>query len=303
MIFMYHNVVPRQASSGHNQQSITLRDQDFKKQVSALNKIYQFVSLEDYLKEWRKKGKQPFLKAVLTIDDGTWATYEYGVNFLIEKEIPSLIFVNTCQIDQGPLIWGAYLNAVCYDSQYEFLEIEGKRFELGTKENREESRRSLVRLARETVSPSNTVLAWSERYSIQEEVLRYYRGMSTEQLEHAGASKFVEIGVHTHTHPFLSTLSKMDQTAEIFKNRTILEEKTRRAIRYMAYPSGDYNNDTLDILKELNFEAACAVHMNGNNKDLIYQLPRVGIYSPSVMRVVASSLKNRLKLKGLRFEE
>jgi peptidoglycan/xylan/chitin deacetylase (PgdA/CDA1 family) len=300
---MYHNVVPSQASSGHNLQSITLREQDFKKQVSALSKIYQFVSLEDYLKEWRNKGKQPFLKAVLTIDDGTWATYEYGVNYLIEQGVPSLIFVNTCQIDQGPLIWGAYLNAVCYDSQYEYLEIEGKRFALDTKENKNESRISLVKLARETVSPSNTVLAWAEKYPIQEEVLKYYRGMSSEQLERAGASKLVEIGVHTHTHPFLSTLSKEGQAEEISINRSILKEKTKTDIRYMAYPSGDYNKDTLDILKELNFEAACAVHMDGKNEDLIYQLPRLGIYSPSVKRVVAASLKNRLKLKGLRFEE
>lgn len=300
---MYHNVVPHHASSGHDQQGITLRERDFKKQVSALSKIYQFVSLEDYLNEWRNKGKQPFLKAVLTIDDGTWATYEYGVSFLIEKEIPSLIFVNTCQIDQGPLIWGAYLNAVCYDSQYEFLDIEGKRFELYTKENRNESRRNLVKLARETASPSNTVLAWAEKYPIQEEVLKYYRGISSEQLEHAGASRFVQIGVHTHTHPFLSTLSKEDQAEEISTNRTILKEKTKSEVRYMAYPSGDYNNDTLVVLKELNFKAACAVHMNGKNEDLIYQLPRVGIYSPSVKRVVAASLKNRLKLRGLRFEE
>lgn len=303
MIFMYHNVVPIEASAGHDQQGITLREHHFKKQVNVLSRIFQFVSLEDYLEEWRIKGKQPFLKAVLTIDDGTWATYEFGVKFLIKKEIPSLIFVNSCQIDQGPLIWGGYLNAVCYDSQYKFLEIEGKRFELDTKENRNHTRGSLVSLARDTASPSSTVLAWAEKYPIKEEVLKYYRGMSSGQLEHAGASKFVEIGVHTHTHPFLSTLGKEDQAEEISINRSILREKTKAEVRYMAYPSGDYNKDTLDIVKGLNFEAACAVHMDGKNDDLIYQLPRVGIYSPSVMRVVAASLKDRLKLKGLRFEE
>lgn len=300
---MYHNVVPSNASCGHDQQSITLRENDFKRQVSTLSKVYQFVSLEEYLQEWRNKGKQPFFKAVLTIDDGTWATYEYGVNFLIEKEIPSLIFVNSCQLDQGPLIWGAYLNALCYDSQYKSLEIEGERFELSSKDNKNESRRNLVRLARETTSPSDTVLAWAEKYPIQEEILKYYVGMSTEQLEHAGVSEFVEIGVHTHTHPFLSSLSKENQAKEISINKTILEEKTKAKVRYMAYPSGDYNKDTLDILKELNFEAACAVHMDGKNKDLIYQLPRVGIYSPSVKRVVAASIQNRLKLKGLHFEK
>jgi peptidoglycan/xylan/chitin deacetylase (PgdA/CDA1 family) len=303
MILMYHNIVPSQASSGHNQQSITLREHDFKKQVCALSKIYKFVSLEDYLNEWRKKGKQPFFKAVFTIDDGTWATYEYGVKFLIKKEIPSLIFVNTCQIDQGPIIWGAYLNAVCYDSSYEFLEIEGKRFELDTKENKHKSRRELVKLACETFSPCNTVLAWAEKYPIQEDILKYYRGMTSEQLEHAGASKFVEIGVHTHTHPFLSTLSKEGQVEEISTNRAILKKKTKAEVRYMAYPSGDYNKETLDILKELNFNAACTVNKDGKNQDLIYQLPRLGIYSPSVKRVLVASLINRLKLRGLRFEK
>ena len=169
--------------------------------------------------------------------------------------------------------------------------------------NKHESRKSLAKLACETASPSKSVLAWAEKYPIHDDVLKYYQGMSSEQLEHAGASKFVEIGAHTHTHPFLSMLGKEDQAEEISINRSILKEKTRAEVRYMAYPSGDYNKDTLDILKELNFEAACAVDMDGNNEDLVYQLPRVGIYSPSVNRVVAASLKNRLKLKGLRFEE
>lgn len=303
MIFMYHNVVPSQASFGHNYQAITLREQDFKKQIGALSKIFQFVSLDNYLKEWRKNGKQPILKAVITFDDGTWSTYEYGINHLIEKKIPSLIFVNTCQIDEGPLIWGAYLNAVCYETKYDYLELEGKRFNLNTKENRKRNKLLLESFARATDSPSTTVLNWAKKYPIQDEVLKYYRGMSSEQLEHAGASKFVEIGVHTHTHPFLSALSKEAQANEIAVNKTILEEKTNAAVRYMAYPSGDYNDNTLEILKELYFEAACAVHVDGKNKDLIYQLPRVGIYSPSLTRVLVSSLKNRLTLKSMYFEE
>ena len=53
-------------------------------------------------------------------------------------------------------------------------------------------RRNLVRLARETNSPSDTVLAWNEKYPIQEEILKYYVGMSTEQLEHAGVSNLLK---------------------------------------------------------------------------------------------------------------
>lgn len=303
MIFMYHNVVPEKASPGHDQQSITLRETQFLKQVKSLRRIFHFVSLEDYLSDWHIKGKQPITKAVLTIDDGTWSTFEYGVRHLMDLKIPSLIFTNTCQLDDGPLIWGAYLNALCFESELEYLELEGQKFLLTNVQERYESRRQLVKLARTKTSPQSTVLSWSEKYPIAEKILKYYKGLSSEQLRECGDSPFVEIGVHTHSHPFLSTLSKEEQRKEILTNREILAEKTKDVIRFLAYPSGDYNQDTLDLMKELDFSAACAVHMDGSNKDLKYQLPRVGVYSPSTLRVLAAAAKNRLKLKGLHFEE
>ena len=300
---MYHNVVPSSASEGHDEQAITLREANFVSHVRRLKRVFRFVSLDEYLGEWRERGVQPFRKAVLTIDDGTWSTFEYGVRHLIGLNIPSLIFVNSCQIDDGPLIWGAYLNALCFDSQYEIIEVEDSLFPIRTKEERHASRQSLVRLARICSSPQKRVSSWAERYPISEGVLKYYRGLSTTQLLEAGESSLVEIGVHTHTHPFLSTLSRSEQEREIGLNKEILEEKVSQPIKYMAYPSGDYDTHTLELVKEMGFQAACAVKMKEEDSSIIHQLPRVGVYSASVSRLVALALRERCLLQQLRFEK
>ena len=303
MIFMYHNVVPSFASQGHEEQAVTMREADFVTQVRRLKRVFRFVSLEEYLGEWREKGVQPFRKAVLTIDDGTWSTFEYGVRHLIELDIPSLIFVNSCQIDDGPLIWGAYLNALCFDGQYEFIEVEDSLFPIRTKEERRASRQSLARLARISPSPQERVFRWAERYPISEGVLKYYKGLSTRQLSEAGESSLVEIGVHTHTHPFLSTLSRSRQEEEIGLNKKILEEKVSQPMKYLAYPSGDYDTNTLELVREMGFLAACAVKTKNRDSNILYQLPRVGVYSASVSRLLALSLRERYLLQRFSFEK
>jgi len=60
------------------------------------------------------------------------------------------------------------------------------------------------------------------------------------------------IGAHTHSHLFnFDKLSKKKQQNEIITNKIILEKITKKKIIHFSYPVGKYNNDTLDILKDL----------------------------------------------------
>lgn len=301
MIFMYHNVVPEEASKGHGYQSITLRENQFVKQVRILKRIFKFVSLEDYLTEWRRSGRQPLSKAVLTIDDGTWSTFEYGVKHLVNMKVPSVVFTNSCHIDKGPLIWGGYLNALCLEDTYSEIELDGNLYKLTSKDEKFSARKALVAKARKTDNPHETVMTWSEKYPLEPEVLKYYQGVSSEQLTWSGENEYVEIAMHTHTHPFLTSLDKKGQHDEIVRNKTELESRVGKTMRYFAYPSGDYNLDTLSLMRDMGLEAACAVHMGGKNDNLIYELPRLGIYSPSVLKVLITSVLHRWKYKSLKF--
>ena len=63
------------------------------------------------------------------------------------------------------------------------------------------------------------------------------------------------IGLHSHTHPtLLEKLNYDEQKNEYEKNLSSISsilDKPKNEIKVMSHPCGSYNNDTLEILKEL----------------------------------------------------
>ena len=66
------------------------------------------------------------------------------------------------------------------------------------------------------------------------------------------------IGLHSHNHPtLLEKLSYEDQKSEYEKCLNLISSiigKPKNEIKSMSHPCGSYNNDTLNILKELGIE-------------------------------------------------
>ena len=66
------------------------------------------------------------------------------------------------------------------------------------------------------------------------------------------------VGLHSHNHPtLLEKLNYDEQKNEYEKCLSSISnilDKTKNEIKYMSHPCGSYNNDTLEILKELGVE-------------------------------------------------
>ena len=66
------------------------------------------------------------------------------------------------------------------------------------------------------------------------------------------------VGLHTHNHPtLLEKLSYDEQKNEYEKNLSSISsilDKPKNEIKCMSHPCGSYNEDTLQILKELGIE-------------------------------------------------
>jgi len=66
------------------------------------------------------------------------------------------------------------------------------------------------------------------------------------------------VGLHSHNHPtLLEKLNYDEQKDEYEKSLSSISNilnKQKKEINYMAHPCGSYNNDTLEILKELGIE-------------------------------------------------
>lgn len=95
----------------------------------------------------------------------------------------------------------------------------------------------------------NLRLSWNEK------------PLTGEMVQKLAAHPLVEIGGHTRTHPFLTTLPENRMKQEIAGDKEILERKTGHGLRVFAYPFGDYN-DT--VRTAVGREYAYAMTTDGN---------------------------------------
>ena len=100
--------------------------------------------------------------------------------------------------------------------------------------------------------------------------------MEVEQVFALASNPLCTIGVHTCTHPRLSTLDMNAQRQEIAGCKADLEDLLGREISHMAYPHGDYNQDTVKLVAELGFVTAVTTsgrHVRGDSK--LLELDRI----------------------------
>jgi peptidoglycan/xylan/chitin deacetylase (PgdA/CDA1 family) len=129
----------------------------------------------------------------------------------------------------------------------------------------------------------------AERYPLPETVESHYSGMTFDQVRNAEKNGLVEIGAHTVTHPFLNQVTVEHQTNEIAGSGETLANLTGHATRYFAYPGGIYQAESINLVREAGFEAAFAVLPHNPVTAPRFELGRVGIYSPSIIKLALKS--------------
>ncbi|MFC6716610.1 polysaccharide deacetylase family protein [Natrialbaceae archaeon GCM10025810] len=90
---------------------------------------------------------------------------------------------------------------------------------------------------------------------------------------------------HTASHPHLSELSREEQETEILDGQAWFDERGfEEATEYFAYPFGDYDGTTVDLIAEhheLGFAGGGPAHGHLSNAELV---PRIGDPSPERSR-------------------
>lgn len=93
-----------------------------------------------------------------------------------------------------------------------------------------------------------------------------------------------EIGAHSVSHPYLSRLSPLQQKAEITASKQALEALINKNIELFAYPYGDYNNTTIEILEASGFLFGRTVEKNNFyfKKVTRFEMPISFIFMPTI---------------------
>lgn len=106
----------------------------------------------------------------------------------------------------------------------------------------------------------------------------------------------IDIQSHTVNHLHLDTLSYDEQLLELKNSKEILEKITGKEIISIAYPFGDYNEDTIKAAKNSGYKLAFTTNLGLSDRDdNIYELDRIYISSYYDMDAFKKLLNNTSK--------
>lgn len=106
----------------------------------------------------------------------------------------------------------------------------------------------------------------------------------------------IDIESHTVNHLHLDTLNYDEQLSEMKNSKNILENITGKDVTAIAYPFGDYNDDSIKAAKEAGYKFAFTTHLGlSDRNDDIYKLDRIYISSNYDMNTFKELLKNTSK--------
>lgn len=106
----------------------------------------------------------------------------------------------------------------------------------------------------------------------------------------------IDIESHTVNHLHLDTLSYNDQVSELKRAKEILENITGKEVLSIAYPFGDYNDDTLRAVKDAGYKLAFTTNLGlSDRNDNIFELDRIYISSYYDMNTFKNLLENTNK--------
>jgi peptidoglycan/xylan/chitin deacetylase (PgdA/CDA1 family) len=296
-VVTYHGVLPQgyevvdAALDGNLISAETLRQQ-----VRLLKNHYNVISPEDAL-AWREGRRElPPRAVLLTCDDGLLNCLTDMLPVLQQEQVSCLFFVTGASgEDERTMLWYEELfllflqaPAASFEVSSEGVLIQG---ELASREQRRVIWWSAVRRLSQVNAGIRASFLRAARlqFGLHTErgfnegnpaACRRFGLLTCSELQEL-ASAGMTIGAHTLSHPMLSKLPPDLAYTEISESRSRLESVLKKRVWAFAYPFGDPQSVTPEVLamtQKAGFEAAFLNYGGGLGTDLPpYALPRVHV--------------------------
>ncbi len=247
-------------------------------------KIINFIGRKNILDAdvFYEKFKNNSLKnneVCLTFDDAIKSQVDIALPVLEELKIKSFFFVYTSIFESSPdnlevfrFFRTNYFNSIneFYDNFYKVLDKDLKYF---FDKNSDKINETKIKFPFYTIEDIKFRMVRDIFLNKDQYEKNMFRMIKEKKLNH---TDFYErlffqkkdlqtlnnlghmIGLHSHNHPTLiEKLSYDEQKSEYEQNlssMSIILDKPENEIKYMSHPCGSYNDDTLQILKELGIE-------------------------------------------------
>ncbi len=262
-ILMYHRVAdPRDDPWG-----LAVSPVNFAAHMRALRRLRQSVSLDEMAQRLANGTLDKRMVAV-TFDDAYRDVLTNAKPILQDLGIPATVFVVTDKIgDERGFWWDRLATAVMGGGLPERLPplsfLGATEWKAADQARELEDRDALHLRLWEVIR----LLPPEKRETATDEVCSAFVGtvsdpapiMTEGELGELTAGGLMGIGAHTMTHPSLPSLPEADQREEIAGSKQRLETIIGQPVRRLAYPFGDYDERSIAIAQDLEFEYAVSV--------------------------------------------
>jgi peptidoglycan/xylan/chitin deacetylase (PgdA/CDA1 family) len=293
LILYYHRVLPKIKWGDPLFLQVSL--ENFKQHIQFLACAYPIISLQDFAHQIRTGAIQRKRQIVITFDDGYRDNYLYAYPILKQWNVPVTIFPSTYYVETQSLFFWERL-------QYLIQRVDKNRVEwkipksnlsfafLATPEQRHAAlihiHQELKKFQPQKIFEILNQMDKDNQYVHPGNIAEEDLPLTWEQIREMTKTT-ISVGAHTYTHPVLSTLSPAEAEQEILRSKQMLEEQLQQEVRLFAYPYGeenDFNEETVAILKRLNFLCACSTYFGANDLTCnLFSLKRVVVRNWDVL--------------------
>lgn len=254
VVLMYHRV-----SDVYNSDlsDLTVSLGNFDEQLRLFKKRFKVLDVEDSWEGHEKTG------IVITFDDGYADNILNALPLLEKHGVSATVFVTTLNIGTDREFWWDRL-------EYDFSRAAELFLLPGRAENVEKKgyrfrdlSEDLKRLGAE--ERDDWFLDFERLNAIDYKPREAYRSLSVEELRRLGAHPLITLGVHTHRHYALGTMSYEDQKEEILYSIELLSMMSIPFVKYLAFPYGSYSADSFRLMNELGIKGAFLANNNYSN--------------------------------------
>lgn len=275
VILVYHGVPRRDA---------LITGDVFERHVRFLLDHFDLVGARDLGEKRRRLSR---LTVLLTFDDGFSNHAEVVAPILARYGVPAIFFVPSRHADPGRYLWFVYLRLIEKYFPGNGFRFGGQFWDMSEKSRSEtvaRLRRQLLELTPHPAAMYKAIeaeLPRAEDFVSQEDLRDRAAGMTAEQVAELARNPLFTIGVHTVDHPFLTLCEKQEALHQIEENRRWLEKVSGQPTNLIAYPVSDFDTSVLQQCRNLGFQWGLSVERKIQG-DIRLQLPRIGVYFPSL---------------------
>ncbi len=283
---MYHRV----ANEVCDPWGLAVSPEKFADQLDWIKQHRTPLSLSDFV-ELNSQGKLPRDAIAITFDDGYACNAALAMPLLEHLGVPATIFLPADLIADGREFWWDELERIVMHTSAQVLELDGRKVPLGERQSddviwppaqspRTPRQRAYGRLWKMTFGKRPREIdelfeRWREQGQVSNVPRDTHRSMTRDEVRTA-SSDLIEFGSHALTHPSLPQLDPAERVNQIFESIEACAELSGTRPRAFAYPYGDYDADSRQLIEEAGYLCACRADGSFVRRDTDrFALPRI----------------------------